>query len=129
MVLRRAVDDLEARQVAAGIEKLIGAGAGDAIKKGLTNGVGAALGGTAISSLFGNNKRELETREPLGAVGKGLLGTGVGLIGSGIAQDAIDGVKSLFDRRDDLTADEEEQLNQILAAHLASRSTSLNDLD
>lgn len=48
--------------------------------------------------------RHLQSREPqpLGAVGKGLIGTGVGLLGSGVAQEAIDGVKDLISREPSL---------------------------
>jgi len=120
--------DLDERSILTSLGKLVEGEAGDAIKKGLVNGLGSAVGGTALGALLSgdsNNKRDLsaddeatllallssptlERREPLGAIGKGLLGTGVGLVGSGLAQDAIDEIKSLFNR--DLSSVEMESL-------------------
>jgi hypothetical protein len=46
--------------------------------------------------------RHLNTREPafpeLGPIGKGILGLGAGITASSVAQEAIDGVESLFNR-------------------------------
>lgn len=44
--------------------------------------------------------RYLNSREPepIGSIGKGLIGTGVGLIGSSLAEDAIDEVEKIFKR-------------------------------
>ena len=117
---REVVESISARQgIAGAAEKVVADTLGDTIKKGLTNGLGSALGGTAvggiISALTGdNNKRELSareevfsdllarhlaTREPLGAVGKGLLGTGVSLVGSSLASEAVSDIESLFKKR------------------------------
>jgi hypothetical protein len=48
--------------------------------------------------------RHLNSREPepLSSIGKGLLGTGVGLIGSTLGQDAIDEVEKIFKREIEL---------------------------
>ena len=48
--------------------------------------------------------RHLATREPLGSVGKGLLGTGVSLVGSSLASEAINEIESLFKKREPLGA-------------------------
>jgi hypothetical protein len=48
--------------------------------------------------------RHLDSRtpKPLSSIGKGLIGTGVGLVGSTVAQDAINEVTKAFRREMDL---------------------------
>jgi hypothetical protein len=58
--------------------------------------------------------------EPLSAIGKGLLGTGVGIAASTGVQQAVDGVESLFNR--ELSSDEQDQLKSLLVRHLNSRA-------
>ena len=54
---------------------------------------------SASCNVFSSIRRE---PEPIGSIGKGLIGTGVGLAASSGIEEAIDGVKSLFNRSDSL---------------------------
>jgi len=102
------------RSLASSLAGLFKGGAGTAIKGGLVNGLGSAVGGLGIGALIskltgGGDEAapparrsidDLEAREPLnfGAIGKGLLGTGVGLGASTFASSGIEKLKELFSR-------------------------------
>jgi len=121
--------DIDERSLVSSAGKLLGGEAGDAIKSGLVGGIGSAIGGTVIGDLLNSTKREPEPLS-LGPIGKGLVGTAVGIGASSAAQDAIDGVESLFNRsvslnefnRRELSSDELQQLTSLLTRHLESRA-------
>ncbi|EIN10776.1 hypothetical protein PUNSTDRAFT_125469 [Punctularia strigosozonata HHB-11173 SS5] len=96
----RELAELQARGVAGAVET----GLKDVIGKGLVGGLGSALGGFGVGEIIDKlTSRELEelvAREPLslGPIAKGVIGTGVGIGASTLADDALEKLKDLFSR-------------------------------
>ncbi|KIM75023.1 hypothetical protein PILCRDRAFT_13961, partial [Piloderma croceum F 1598] len=76
--------DLLERSLLSSAGELLEGGTGDAIKSGLVNGLGSAIGGTAIGALFDSNRRDLEERSLVSSAGKLLEGGTGDAIKSGL---------------------------------------------